>query len=157
VYGGDVTGTRWLDDDQQRAWRSYLRMQGKLSAHLNRRLQTDSDISLADFDVLVHLTDAEGGRMRVLELARVLDWEKSRASHHLARMQRRGLITREECTEDKRGAFVVLTREGQRVIEEAAPQHVEVVRRVVFDDLTPEQVEMLTAISRQVLDNLESE
>jgi DNA-binding MarR family transcriptional regulator len=149
--------TRWLDDDQQVAWRGYLRMQSQLSARLNRQLQADSGLSLADFDVLVQLTDVPDARVRVSELARSLQWEKSRLSHHVGRMEKRGLVAREECADDGRGAFVVLTPEGRRAIEAAAPPHVETVRRVVFDDLTPEQVEALATISAQVLANLETE
>jgi DNA-binding MarR family transcriptional regulator len=154
-YSEDMT--RWLDDDQQVAWRGYLRMQSQLSARLNRQLQADSGLSLADFDVLVQLTDVPDARVRVSELARSLQWEKSRLSHHVGRMEKRGLVAREECADDGRGAFVVLTPEGRRAIEAAAPPHVETVRRVVFDDLTPEQVEALATISAQVLANLETE
>ena len=89
-----MTDPRWLDDREQRAWRGYLAMQGRLQAHLNRRLQADSGLSLADFEVLVALTDVPDGRVRVRELAEAVQWEKSRLSHHLARMERRGLIER---------------------------------------------------------------
>src|SRR3712207_2711873 len=123
---------RWLDDAQQRAWRSYVRMQGRLAARLGRELQAQSDLSLPDYDVLVQLTDVPDRRLRVSELARELQWEKSRLSHHLARMSRRGLIAREECREDARGSFVVLTAAGAAAIEAAAPGHVAAVRRLVF-------------------------
>src|SRR6186713_2648620 len=116
-----MTDPRWLDERQQRAWRGYLAMQTRLQAQLNRQLQADSGMSLADFDVLVALTDRPHVQMRVLELAEALQWEKSRLSHHLARMERRGLIERQDCPDDARGAFVVLTDEGRRAIERAAP------------------------------------
>jgi DNA-binding MarR family transcriptional regulator len=152
-----MTETRWLDESQQQAWRGYLRMQSQLSARLNRQLQGDSDLSLADFDVLVALTDQPEDRLRVSELARVLQWEKSRLSHHVGRMERRGLVLRAECADDGRGAFVALTPEGRRAIEAAAPPHVEAVRRLVFDDLTPDQVATMDAIARKVLARLEAE
>ena len=95
---------------------------------------------IADFSVLVQLSEHVDGRMRVLELARALRWEKSRLSHQLARMQQRGLIERSNCSEDRRGAFVVLTDLGRTTVEAAAPQHVESVRRYLFDELTAEQV-----------------
>jgi DNA-binding MarR family transcriptional regulator len=148
---------RWLDAAEQRAWRSYLRMQGQLSARLNRQLQLDSGLSLADFDVLVQLTDVPAARVRVSELARSLQWEKSRLSHHVARMERRGLVRREECTDDGRGSFVVLTEAGRTAIESAAPPHVDAVRRFVFDDLTPVQLEALSAITAHVLSRLEAD
>ena len=147
---------RWLDDEEQRAWRSYLRMAGKLSAHLNRQLQAESDLSLADFDVLVHLTDVPERRLRVIELARELEWEKSRLSHHVGRMERRGLVRREECEDDGRGSYIVLTPAGLAAIEGAAPGHVEAVRRVLFDGLTRDQVEALGAVADRVLARLDA-
>jgi DNA-binding MarR family transcriptional regulator len=132
-------------------------MQAQLTAQLNRQLQADSELSHSDFSVLVQLTDAPEERVRVFELARALQWEKSRLSHHLARMQRRGLVAREECSSDARGAFIVLTEHGRNAIKDAAPKHVETVRRLVFDALTPEQVDALAAISEQVLAKLATE
>lgn len=149
-----MSGTRWLDDDQQRAWRAYLGMQSRLAAELNRQLQADSGLSLADYDVLVQLTDAPDGRLRPYELQRELDWEQSRLSHHLSRMQRRGLIRREECGDDGRGAYVRLTDAGRQAIDAAAPGHVDTVQRLIFDALTSEQVTALHRIATQVLDRL---
>ncbi|ANY07102.1 MarR family winged helix-turn-helix transcriptional regulator [Pseudonocardia sp. HH130630-07] len=147
--------TRWLDDHEQAAWRSFLRMRSRLHAELHRRLQAESGLSISDFDVLVALTDRPDGRVRVLELAAALDWEKSRLSHHLARMRTRGLLTREECGDDGRGHVVVLTAEGRAAIERAAPGHVETVRELVFDALPAGDVEALARISAAVLDRLD--
>ena len=80
---------RWLTDDEQRAWRGLIQMTSRLDARLNRELQQSSGLSLADYDVLVLLTEAADGRLRVFEIAEELHWEQSRLSHHLARMQRR--------------------------------------------------------------------
>src|SRR5919199_5055369 len=101
--------TRWLNQREQRAWRAFLRMHARLAGRLNRELQAGSGLSLADYEVLVQLTDAADGRHRPYELQRLLQWEQSRLSHHLTRMQRRGLVAREECADDGRGAWVVLT------------------------------------------------
>lgn len=150
-----MTDTRWLDADEQRTWRRYLRMQAELAARLARQLQADSNLSVADFEVLVYLTDVPEGRLRVTELARSLQWEKSRLSHHLSRMERRGLVVRENCPSDARGAFAVLTPEGRAAIEAAAPGHVETVRLLMFDGLTPEQVEALGTIADVVLGRIE--
>ncbi|WP_432865605.1 MarR family winged helix-turn-helix transcriptional regulator [Microbispora rosea] len=150
-----MNSPRWLDADEQRAWRAYLRMQGRLTARLNRQLQADSGLSLADYDVLVHLTDREEGRLRPYELQRDLQWEQSRLSHQLTRMQRRGLVRREECVDDGRGAYVVITEEGRRAITAAAPGHVETVRRLFFDGLTREQVTALERLTADVLDRLD--
>ncbi|WP_409330587.1 MarR family winged helix-turn-helix transcriptional regulator [Trujillonella humicola] len=146
--------TRWLDEHEQRAWRGLLRMTSRLDARLNRELQRTSGLSLADYDVLVLLSETEGGRMRVFEVVEALQWEQSRLSHHLARMQRRGLVAREECSTDRRGAFVVLGEAGRDAIERAAPAHVEVVRRLVFDGLTEQQVAALDVIATTVLARL---
>ncbi|MGW5050292.1 MarR family winged helix-turn-helix transcriptional regulator [Actinokineospora sp. NPDC004072] len=142
--------TRWLDDDEQRAWRGYLHMQARLSARLNRQLQDDSGLSLADFAVLVELSEVAGGRTRVLALAEQLQWEKSRLSHQLNRMRARGLVDRQECPNDRRGAFVALTPQGRATIEAAAPRHVETVREFLFDRLTPELVAALGEIADRV-------
>jgi DNA-binding MarR family transcriptional regulator len=89
--------------------------------------------------------------MRVLELARALGWEKSRLSHQLTRMQQRGLVERSNCSEDRRGAFVVLTERGRATVETAAPRHVESVRRYMFDELRPDQVSALGEIAQRVI------
>ena len=152
-----MTGPRWLDEREQQAWRGYLAMQTELQAHLNRRLQADSGLSLSDFAVLVTLTDTADGRLRAGELAEALQWEKSRLSHHLGRMQRRGLVERQECPDDARGAFVAVTDDGRRAIERAAPPHVETVRDLVFDVLAPDDVDALARISGAVLTRLRAQ
>ncbi|GAA0319565.1 MarR family transcriptional regulator [Actinoallomurus spadix] len=151
-----MSATRWLDDEEQRAWRAFIRMHGRLSARLNRQLQADSGLSLADYEVLVQLTDAPDGRLRPFELQRGLQWEQSRLSHHLTRMQRRGLVAREECDEDGRGAVVALTDAGRRAIVAAAPGHVDTVRRLFLDELTRDQLAMLRQVSDQVLARLDA-
>ncbi|WP_375477608.1 MarR family winged helix-turn-helix transcriptional regulator [uncultured Jatrophihabitans sp.] len=144
------TAPRWLDDREQATWRGLLEMHALLMAQLNRDLQEDSSISTADFAVLVQLSEHEAGDMRVLELARALRWEKSRLSHQLSRMTQRGLIARSECQEDRRGAFVVLTQRGRETVEQAAPRHVEGVRRYLFDQLDDDQVGVLSDLCAAV-------
>ena len=146
--------TRWLTEEEQRAWRGLLRMTAQLNARANRLLLQEYGISLADYEVLVALSEAPEGRLRVFEAADALAWEQSRVSHQLARMQRRGLITREGCATDARGAFAVLTTAGRAAIERAAPAHVELVRQLVFDELSRGQVSALTEITTRVLDRL---
>jgi DNA-binding MarR family transcriptional regulator len=146
--------TRWLSEPEQRAWRGLLQMTTRLEAQLNRELQV-SGLTLADYDVLVALSEAPHGRLRVFQVASDLGWERSRLSHHLARMQRRGLVTREDCEDDRRGAFVILTDEGRTAIGRAAPAHVDTVRRLVFAELSDEQVTALQAFTETVLRRLE--
>jgi DNA-binding MarR family transcriptional regulator len=152
-----MTDPRWLDETQQRAWRKYMSMQAQLNARLNRQLQADSKLSLSDFEVLVQLTDNPSHKVRMFEVAQALQWEKSRLSHHLVRMQKRGLVAREECPSDARGAFIVLTPEGRTAIEEAAPQHVDTVRRLFFEGMTEEQISTLATMSEAILKRLAAE
>lgn len=149
------TETPWLTERQEETWRRWLTVNALLPAALHRDLQADAGLSLPDFDVLVHLSDTPNGRIRVSELGHALQWEKSRTSHHLTRMERRGLVCREQCPEDARGAFVVMTDAGREAIERAAPGHVRTVRRLVFDQLTDAELDALDAITRKVLARLE--
>lgn len=128
---------QWLTDEQQRIWRSYLRVETLLPARLNRQLQSSSGLSLAEYAVLVILSESPAERMRPFELGHVLTWEQSRLSHQLTRLEKRDFITREECPSDKRGAFIVLTPQGRAAIEAAAPGHVQAVLSLIFDQLTP--------------------
>ena len=146
---------RWLDAPEARAWRALQWMQMRLTAELARRMAASSALSYADYLVLVALTDRPGGRLRLYELGRQLGWEKSRLSHHVARMETRGLVSREPCDVDRRGAFVAVTAGGRRAIEVAAPDHVDTVRRLFIDRLTPGQLEALTAIAETVLAGLD--
>ena len=149
--------TTWLTDQQQCVWRTYLAMSKQLSAALVRQMQAESDLSIADFEVLVELTDNPEGMVRYAELARNLAWEKSRLSHHIARMQKRGLVARQACPTDGRGAFVVITDQGREAIERAAPRHVDTVRELVFDKLSDGEAEQLRAICERILDGLGGE
>ncbi|MET8331264.1 MarR family winged helix-turn-helix transcriptional regulator [Streptomyces sp. NPDC005181] len=145
---------RWLTPEEQHAWRTFVRLQERLQSRLSRLLQTESNVSPADFAVLAELTDAPDGRQRILDLARALEWEKSRISHHISRMVKRGLVVREECPEDGRGAFVVITDAGRAMIEAAAPQHVEAVRALFLDHVTPAELRALAQISERVVEKL---
>ena len=147
-------GPQWLDDREQRAWRGLLTMQAQLAGRLRRSLQRDAGLSDADYQVLVELSEAPTCRLRVFELVRALQWEKSRVSHHLRRMEERGLVERAECPTDGRGAFVVLTPTGRAAIEAAAPRHVAEVRRAFLDVLSPPQLDALGDITSAVLANL---
>jgi DNA-binding MarR family transcriptional regulator len=145
---------RWLDPDEKAAWDGFIRMQETLLGRLARHVQADSGLSASDYTVLVNLTDAEGGRMRLLELARTVHWEKSRMSHQVTRMVKRGLVAKEECPDDGRGAFIVVTPDGYRAIEEAAPQHVEHVRRLFIEALAPNQLNTFARLTERVYDHM---
>ncbi|TDC76647.1 MarR family winged helix-turn-helix transcriptional regulator [Streptomyces hainanensis] len=148
---------RWLTSEQKAAWDSFIRMQETLIGRLSRRIQADSGMSASDYIVLVSLTERGGGRMRFLELAKSVEWEKSRMSHQVGRMRKRGLVAREECPDDGRGAFIVATPAGYRAIGEAAPLHVEHVRRLFIEALTQEELDTLARISNRVLAHMEKQ
>lgn len=145
---------RWLDERERRAWLGYLRMRQHLQTRIGQGLTRDSGLSEPDFEVLVELSEAPADRMRPFQLREALQWEQSRLSHQLRRMIKRGLVAREDCESDARGAYVALTRAGRAAIEAAAPLHVEDVRRLIIDVLTTEQLDALADISQTVLDNL---
>ncbi|MCA1780639.1 MAG: MarR family winged helix-turn-helix transcriptional regulator [Dermatophilaceae bacterium] len=146
--------TDWLTSSQQRAWRALLDMNTHLHARLARSLQDSSDLSYADFAVLVQLTEAPDGRARISELADLLQWERSRLSHHLKRMESRGHIERSHCPEDGRGQYVSVTPIGRAAIEQAAPSHVELVRELVFADMSDAEMDALTALGERVVARL---
>jgi DNA-binding MarR family transcriptional regulator len=114
-----------------------------VSLELNRQLQDDRDLSLADYEVLGRLHQAPEHTLRARDLAATLTWEQSRLSHQLARMQRRGLVDKRRCTDDRRGYLISLTSPGREAIEQAAPGHVSAVRELIFDKLTPADVRQL--------------
>ncbi|RZS89592.1 MarR family transcriptional regulator [Motilibacter rhizosphaerae] len=147
--------TTWLEPHEQRAWRAYLALQARLDAALNRQLQAASGLSLPDYAVLVQLSESAEDRLRPYALVAALDWEQSRLSHQLGRMERRGLVVREACAEDRRGAYVVLTAEGRAALEQAAPLHADTVRRTVFAGMEPEDVRRLEEFATGVLARLE--
>jgi DNA-binding MarR family transcriptional regulator len=150
----DVKATHWLDETEARAWRGYLRMRTMLDAELARDLNRDSGLSTADYEVLVHLSEVAGHRLRMNELGARMLWSKSRLSHQVGRMEQRGLVVRENCLSDARGSFVGLTEAGLGAIVAAAPGHVETVRQHLFDLLTREQIETLGDITDVVVDHL---
>lgn len=145
---------RWLSDAEYRAWIGYRRMRLRLDARIARDLLTDSGLSSADYDVLSTLSDTPGHRRRLNALADRMLWSKSRLSRHISRMEERGLVRREEISSDGRGADVVLTRAGLRVLKEAAPHHVASVRQNFIDLLTPQQLATLAELAETVLDHL---
>ena len=144
-----------LTADQQEAWLAYMRVTLRLSYEMNRQLQTDSDLTLADYDVLNALADSPGTRLRLGVLAARIGWERSRLSHHLQRMSARGLVERSGSEVDRRATDAVLTDAGRAALVAATPGHAALVRRMFFDGLDESQVPALRAaleaIHEQVL------
>ncbi|NHC14164.1 MarR family transcriptional regulator [Motilibacter sp. E257] len=146
---------RWLSDDEQRAWRAYLQATRLLAEHLEAQLQRDSGMPHAYYEILVTLSETPERRLRMSELAERTRSSRSRLSHAVARLEEAGWVQRANCAEDRRGAFAELTDDGFAALVEAAPGHVEAVRTHLIDQLTPEQVSQLQAISEAVLAGLE--
>src|SRR5712671_1128299 len=145
---------RWLDEREAHLWRSWLRLNQELLSILEEQISREGGLSGADYAVLVPLSAAPDGMLRARELGREILWDRSRLSHQLGRMEKRGLVIREECAEDARGAMVRLTKAGRRAIEEAAPAHVEAVRRYFFDQLSKDEIDTMAAAFDRVLENL---
>jgi DNA-binding MarR family transcriptional regulator len=148
--------TRWLDEDEQRAWRNFLAATQLVNEALDRQLQRDAGMPHAYYVILVALSEAPGRAMRMSELAARAQSSQSRLSHAVRRLEERGWVRREPCPSDRRSSFAVLTDEGYAVLAAAAPGHVEEVRRSLFDALTPEQVRRLDEICATVRNTLES-
>jgi len=149
-----MPSTTVLSKEQLRVWSGYQRMRVQLSGRLNRELARETGLSEADYDILLALTDSPDDSVRSLALRCGLEWEKSRLSHQLRRMEERGLISRHECAEDNRSSVVTLTDAGREAIATAADQYQAAVRRYVTDVLSPEQLIALETISAAVLDRL---
>ena len=149
--------TAWLDDHQQRIWRLWLEVSTTLPAVLNRQLSRDSQLSVQDFEVLVRLCEADGAQMRVVALAEHMGWERSRLSHHLTRMKKRGLVERRVCCGDGRGAVIHLTDQGAAALQQAAPGHAALVRRVVFGGLDCGHLNDLEAVLSRIRQSLAAE
>ncbi len=149
-----MSDVKWLDDREHRAWKGLQFMQMQLDGELARRLAADSSMSYQDYVVLVGLTATAEGRMRLYEMAGILGWEKSRLSHHVNRMVKRGLVTKERCPSDRRGLFVCVTDKGRAEIEAAAPGHVAAVRELVLDHLSARQLDELIGIVEAVVEGM---
>ena len=149
-----VVATRWLDDDEMRAWLAFVGVGPRLYAQLDRDLEDAHGLTRGDYGILAELSAAPDGRMRMSELAIAAYESKSGLSHHVGRLERDGLVRRDACPTDRRGLFATLTAKGRRVLERAAPDHVASVRAHFFDHLTPTQVRALADALTPIADHL---
>ena len=146
--------TRWLDDGEHRAWRAYRALTLLMEDTLDQQLRRDAGISHLYYSVLVFLTEAPGGRLRMTDLAEALKIARSRLTYTISRMADDGLVRREGDPSDRRGQFAVVTAVGRSTLERAAPGHVATVRGVVFDRLDPDQIRVLGDVCEIVLNGL---
>jgi DNA-binding MarR family transcriptional regulator len=153
-YHDDMDGPRWLDERESRVWEGIIGLQQRLFPELERQLTRDGGLSAAEFTLLAPLSEVPDGVLRARELGRIVNWERSRLSHQVARMEKRGLVVREECSEDARGSMVRLTEAGRAAVIAAAPAHVEAVRRHFFDQLTDTELDVIGPALRRVIAGL---
>lgn len=153
--GGSGDGVNWLTAHEETVWRRWLAVSSRIPAALSSQLQSDSGLSLQDYDVLVMLNDSESSSCRITELAGLLDWERSRMSHHLTRMEKRGLIARSAAPDDGRAQLAQLTEAGRQALAAAAPGHLGAVRRSFFDALDAQDIEDLDRITSRIARKLD--
>ncbi len=146
---------QWLDEEQQRTWRTWLGVAELLPRALDAQLQRDAGISHAAYVVLAMLSEAPGRSRRMNDLARRAHQSQSRLSHTVARLEERGWVRREPSPEDGRGNVAVLTDAGWDVVRSVAPGHVDAVRAALFDPLTDEQALALGEALQAVLERLD--
>jgi DNA-binding MarR family transcriptional regulator len=152
-----MTDTGWLDADEQRTWRAFLRATRRVLEGLDRQLQRDSGLPHAYYEVLVQLSEAPDRTLRMSELADRSLSSRSRLSHAVARLEEAGWIRRESCPTDRRGTFATLTDAGFAALAAAAPGHVEEVRSLLFNRLTREQAAQLQEICEAIADRVSAE
>jgi DNA-binding MarR family transcriptional regulator len=145
---------RWLDSEEQSAWKGLIIVAQLLPGALDRQLQADSGLAHSDYGVLAALSAAPEQRLRMSDLASLVDYSQSRLSHAMTRIEAAGWVRREPCIEDKRVFYAVLTDAGQAVLTDAAPGHVARVRKLVFDHLSGEEVRQLATITSRIAGQL---
>lgn len=143
---------RWLSDEEQKLWRMILATGRKIDRRLEDVLTASAGLSMPEYGVLVALSEAEDHSLRMKELCTALDWDRSRMSHQITRMERRGFLTKQRSQADARGVVVTLTAEGTQRLEKAVPDHVESVRQLVFDHLDRDDIEPLRRFMEGILD-----
>jgi DNA-binding MarR family transcriptional regulator len=152
---GGMAEKAWLTAGQQQTWLNYMRVYLRMEYEMNRQLQADSGLSLADYTVMNALSDAPQRRLRLSTLATTIGWERSRLSHHLQRMDRRGIVERVQSDTDGRATDAMLTEQGWKALRGAAPKHVALVRQLFFSglaaDRTGELGELLGEVYQTIL------
>lgn len=147
----------WLTSDEQDLWRTYLAMTRRLSEALERQLHEDAGFSLGDYGILVHLSEAPEGRLRMSDLACATVSSRSRLSHAARRLETAGWICRLDCPDDGRGTYAEITPAGRTALEAAAPGHVAAVRSLFLDALDDTSATALRAVAARVLDALDED
>jgi DNA-binding MarR family transcriptional regulator len=147
--------TRWLDDQEMRAWQAFLSAGALIDRRLDQQLKEDAGISHLQYEILVRLSATDDHEMRMTELADALLNSKSGLTYQISQLEKAGLVRRRSCTSDDRAVYAVLTEAGQALLDRAAPGHVALVRELFVDVLTPDQLgavaDGLSEVSRRML------
>ncbi len=146
---------RWLTEDELRSWRAYVIGSERLRQRLNTELQECHNLPLADYEVLVRLSEQPDCRMRMTVLADEVAQSKSRLSHQISRLEQAGLVRRSNCPNDARGILAELTDKGMNQLRQAAPTHVEGVRDHLIDLISPEERAILATVFERVQKHLD--
>lgn len=149
-----MTSTRWLSEDEQQVWRRYLEATQRLWEQLARELDEAGDLPLAEYEVLVRLSEAPDQRIRMSELADALSHSRSRLTHTVARMQQRGLVTRVPSVDDGRGVLAAVTPRGLDALREHADVHVSGVREHLFEQMDAEEAAVVGRVLERVCTHL---
>lgn len=149
-----MTDRTALTEHEWRVWRTFTAMRRQLDRAVEQQLQEEAGISRPEFEILQALWEAPEKRLRARDIAELIDWEKSRISHQVTRMEGRGLVTRADCRDDLRGTWVTLTDEGRRAVVDATRDHGQTVRSLFFDVLSDDEQDLLLEVSRRVLDTM---
>ncbi len=147
--------TEWLTPDQQRAWRAYIVGTTLLMEHLDRELRENHTLSLPEYEIMVRLSEAEGHALRMAELADSCNYSRSRVTHTIARMERAGFVERRQCANDGRGVVALMTKAGYAKLVEAAPVHVESVRRALIEVANDQDLEAIRRVFSNVIAGLQ--
>lgn len=146
---------RWLDSAQQRDWRAFIDGSLRLAEALEHDLKTRHGLSMAEYEIMVRLSEAPERTMRMAELAACASQSRSRLSHTVTRLQQAGLVQRQACADDRRGVQAVLTDKGFATLETAAPSHVTAVRDLFVDVVDPADLAAIGRAFRAVLERLD--
>ncbi len=150
----DDTGVRWLDEDQQRDWRALLVGTTLLFDRLDEDLSRQHGVSLTEYEILVRLSETEGRRLRMAQLADSLAHSRSRVTHTVGRLEKAGIVERIKSPEDGRGVVCAMTAEGWQLLQDIAPTHVRGVRENLVDLVAPEDLVAMGRVMNTVADHL---
>lgn len=149
-----MSDTNWLSQEEMTLWRTFIAVSSGVTAAIGAEMKKSANMNLDDYEVLVHLSEAEDNRLRMSELSSRILHSRSRLTQRVDRLVKMSFVERQKCDEDARGTWTVLTSAGKRALEEAAPAHVDDVREYFFDHIDRSDMEALTRALNAVAERL---